>query len=194
MLTANRDHCMATMYQSGHTLKQIGQTFGVTPERVRQIIRPLGVTKHDGGQAAVTRRKRERALAAREAACIAKKGCTLAQLAELRGIGREMMAAGENRDRTPTMAFAHTRQYAKQLGTSWELTLWQWWTIWQESGRWEQRGLSSSAYMMRRIDKSLGYRLSNVEIVPGSEIWRDLPCQGQAARRRKREQYERMRG
>lgn len=156
---SNRMELIAAMYTAGYTLQQIGDQFGITRERVRQLLRKhTSITKIDGGQALKTRHKRE----ARQNKMM-RAGCTFAQWKHLLAIGKEMMDGGAGAYRTPTRAYASQRQNAKIRGIEWNLTLWQWWTIWQESGKWERRGRGQGYAMCRHGDVG-PYSVDNVFI------------------------------
>lgn len=96
-------------------------------------------------------------------------GCTAEFWFELMEIGRAMVAAGASGDTTPLRAFGHQRQAARnKRGIAWELTLPQWWKIWQDSGHWQDRGIGRGYMMCRKGD--LGpYAVGNVFIGPGVE-------------------------
>lgn len=81
-----RDAAMVERYSDGETLDAIGQSFGITRERVRQIIAKVG-----GTNAEESRRKR---MAAREAAV---KAANEAFLAEYGGLARQMAKRGVTR-------------------------------------------------------------------------------------------------
>jgi hypothetical protein len=51
----------------------------------------------------------------------------------------------------------------QRLAIGWELNLWQWWSIWQRSGKWEQRG-RGSRYGMCRFNDTGPYASGNVYI------------------------------
>lgn len=64
----------------------------------------------------------------------------------------------------PVRSFVRQRGGAKYRGLSWELSLTQWWSIWQESGHWEQRGRGAHAYCMCRKGDVGPYAVGNVFI------------------------------
>lgn len=157
----------AVRYRKGETLQSIATSYGITRERVRQVLtRKKGMDRTDGGvfvRHAARRREREQK---RETDARSRWGCSWDEYRFLLDEGQRMMKAGFSRDRTPCGAFASQKQNAKVRGIEWKLTLWQWWTIWQESGRWEDRGRGHS-YMMCRKGDAGAYALGNVFIAPG---------------------------
>jgi hypothetical protein len=98
-----------------------------------------------------------------------KYGCTKEQWIELRNIGLAMVEAGASQDATPLRAYQHQRDAAvNRRKIEWKLTLMEWWTIWQESGFWEKRGLGRGYMMCRKGDVG-PYAIGNVFIGPGAE-------------------------
>lgn len=163
-----RSEAMASMYKAGKTLAEIGEIYGLTRERVRQIISKLHrLSAGDGGASVRSKIERDRRRAEREAECYLKHGCSTKQLRELRKMGRDLMASGTSRERTPIGAFSRQKCNAtRHRGLVWKLTLWEWWTIWQQSGHWEDRG-RGSGYMMCRFRDEGAYEVGNVYISTG---------------------------
>lgn len=161
---------MAVMYRSGATLQQIGDHYGVTRERVRQLLTGrLGIRGSDGGQSIIDRRNREKAQAAHDRKCLDRMGCTFQQWRQMRDLGREMRRTlGVSYSRTPTGAYISQRNNARKRGIAWEISLWDWWQIWQQSGRWEQRG-RGSGFVMCRFNDVGPYKVGNVFIATGVE-------------------------
>jgi len=160
-----RLQAVAAMYRSGKTLAEIGELYGVTRERIRQILsKYTDVTATEGGSAAKARIERDKKRSEQEAACFEKNGCSVAQLKSLRRIAREMMAAGACRDRTPIQAFNSQRCSARGRGITWNLKLWDWWMVWSDSGKWEQRGRFGDGFVMCRFRDDGPYELGNVYI------------------------------
>lgn len=154
---AMREKQMAALYRSGRTLQEIGDEFGITRERVRQLLKKFfGIRAADGGQSRLAGEKRRRAAAARNSASLKHWGCSWEDYVRLRDM------------RKPTRAYAAQKQNAKKRGIAFELSLWQWWCIWHQSGKWESRG-RGRGYMMCRNGDEGPYAVGNVFIASGCE-------------------------
>lgn len=161
----NRDDEIEFLFRSGHTLQAVGDRFGISRERVRQILSARGLGRQDGGRFVQKRAQQARKLKEKDRECLNKHGCTYAQYRNLLALGRHMMDSGERRARTPTGAFILQRRNANDREIAWNLTLWEWWTIWKESGKWEERG-RGSGYVMCRYGDAGAYEIGNVFIAP----------------------------
>lgn len=53
---------------------------------------------------------------------------------------------------------------AKVRGIEWQLTFEEWWDIWEQSGKYEQRGRGAGKYCMSRIGDVGPYSVNNVVI------------------------------
>lgn len=93
-------------------------------------------------------------------------GCTADQFAILRGTGEKMLAAGKSPRSCPIDAFYAQRKSAKHRGIGWEMTIWEWWSIWHDSGHWNQRGIGAGYMMCRKGDEG-PYAVGNVFIATG---------------------------
>lgn len=148
---AERNAQMVTMYRQGLTLEKIGQTHGMTRERVRQIIKKLGVVRADGGQAKTAQSKEKAKLAKQDAHYLTRHGLTFAEYKE--ALSMRVVKAYRNQERS-----------AAARGIAWGLNLAQWLEIWKTSGKLEQRGRGKGKYLMSRIKDSGGYEIGNVHI------------------------------
>lgn len=145
---------MADMHRQGLTLAKIGEQYGITRERVRQILLSNGITRNDGGLSvrvahrdAAKHRVKAAAIAHREA----KWGMDIELLRELR-------ANGTHR------AFEQQRTTAAARGIRWGLTFAEWYAVWITSGKIHLRGRGKTGYCMSRIKDGGGYVLGNVHI------------------------------
>lgn len=164
-----RAEVMHALYRSGLTLRQIGDEFQITRERVRQILsRDYGIAAKDGGQHKRAAQSRAERNLKRDARYFRNYGCSFAQFAEIRALGQQMMASGISRERTPLGAFSRQKKNARHRGIAWELRLWDWWQVWQASGKWDERG-RGNGYVMARYGDQGAYTLGNVKIITGSE-------------------------
>lgn len=160
----DRAAIMAALYTNGYTLNQIGEQFGMTRERVRQILsKRRGFNWQSGGAHFLAEKNAARKAASMDAKCFKRWGCTYVQWQELVKIGKEMRRAGKSHSTTPTGGWCSQRSNSRKRGIPFELSLWQWWTIWQSSGKWEERG-RGQGYVMCRIGDEGPYAVGNVYI------------------------------
>ena len=160
-----RSEVMFSMYSAGKTLAEIGDAYGVSSERVRQILKKYH--DHDrsfGGASFSAGQKKKTKVLTRSEKCIKRHGCTLEDYNNLLSIGKKMMADGQPRRRTPCGAFTQQKNSANQRGITWNLKLWDWWQIWEKSGKFYQRGRHSDEYVMCRFKDKGGYEVGNVYI------------------------------
>jgi hypothetical protein len=84
-------------------------------------------------------------------------GCSVAMCEQLRSMHVVWR-------RTPLGEFVAHRADAKRRGIAWELTLAEWWEIWDRSGKYPQRGKETGQYCMARRWDFGPYAAHNVEI------------------------------
>lgn len=65
---------------------------------------------------------------------------------------------------TPEGKFSIQKRAARKRGIPWELTFEEWWRIWEESGKWDERGNLGDQYCMCRTNDVGPYRVGNVRI------------------------------
>lgn len=147
---------MAEMYRQGITLAKIAAQFGMTRERVRQIISVAGMSRSNGGARVVADARKKSHELSREAKCLAKYGLPIAVVRQLR------------KDRV-THAFQAQRQSAFNRGIAWDLSFAQWFAVWQASGKLHLRGRGKGKYVMSRMSDDGGYELGNVHIQLATE-------------------------
>lgn len=150
------------LYLQGQTLKQIGNSYGVSGERVRQVLKKLGITGKDGKFLKNAKTNKANREASRRKRILIIFGCTLEQYNFLRDF------ASDYTD-TPIFKYCMQRSQAKRRGIDFYLTLWEWWSIWKKSGKYEQRGTNYGQYVMCRNMDSGPYEVGNVFIATCSD-------------------------
>lgn len=73
------------------------------------------------------------------------------------------------RERIAFRQFQTHRSGAKKRGIAWHFTFEQWWSIWESSGHWEQRGRGTGTYVMCRNGDLGPYAVGNVFIALNAE-------------------------
>jgi len=151
---------IVSLYKDGLTLMMIGNKYGVSRERIRQILKKEGLTRNDGGQAVTAKAtKRNKVSRSNELKQI-RFGCTLDQWNYYRSLD-------DDYKKTPLFYFHIQKCNAKSRGICWDLTINEWWYIWQTSGHWSDRGRGK--YVMARHGDTGGYTIDNVYITTASE-------------------------
>lgn len=157
---AERDAEIVRKWKAGQTLQQIGDHFGITRERARQIIeKRSGLRGEDGGAAVRSALKRRMAASKRHEQYIAKFGLTLEQC--------RLVPPALRR------AFTMQRRSAGFRGIAWRLNLREWLKVWEASGVVHLRGRGRDSYCMARIDDEGPYSPDNVKIITIAENCRE---------------------
>lgn len=160
----HRADIMATLYRDGYTLQQIADQYGITRERVRQVISKFhGLNGSDGGRHITAEKSAVKRQTKKDAECFKRWGCTYAQWRSLLAIGQEMVATGRSIEQTPTRAYASQKHNASRRGIEFQIALLDWWNIWQASGHWNERG-RGQGYVMCRVNDEGPYAVGNVFI------------------------------
>jgi hypothetical protein len=170
-----RESRMVELHRAGFTLAQIGTMYGITRERVRQILQRIGVGRLDGGSHRQSQRHRAEKEARRIAACNARSieayGCDRETLLRLNA-GLALHAKG-----SMALAYKYHRHNATLRGIGWEFTFPEWCRVWVESGKWEQRGRTRDQYVMARKNDFGPYAAWNVYITTLSQNFKDYQAE-----------------
>jgi hypothetical protein len=147
---------MLALYRQGSTLQEIGTRYELTRERVRQILNEsFGTRRHDGGEHAKTLRRESHRRIAKDRLYVSRWGCTVDQ--------KKLIPTKARR------AWAEQKRNARYRGVDFSLTLADFWSIWQGSSKWEERGRGASNYCMSRLHDAGAYEVGNVRIITNSE-------------------------
>lgn len=145
---------MSSMYRQGLTLEKIGQHFGITRERVRQIIARVGVTRDDRLKKPITTEADRKARL--DANSMARWGIPYDEKKRRRADGT-------------ILAFTNQRNAAKGRRIFWSLKFVDWLAVWEASGKMHLRGRGVGRYVMSRVKDEGGYVLGNVHIQLSTE-------------------------
>lgn len=160
----DRNLAIREMYKRGMTLAEIGGVVGVSRQRVQQIISCYyGMDASDGGRIVKGLKQfrpkadaeREKTLKA-EAKFFDKFGCSVEFV-------RCLSSLAYTDKKHPIFKWRQQRTNARRRGIPFCLTFKQWWDIWAESGKWDQRG-RGFGYCMARYGDSGGYSVDNVYV------------------------------
>lgn len=95
---------------------------------------------------------------------MADRGCTEAQFATIFDIEERLASLGVVRQRRPLGAYNKHKENARRRGIEWRFTLWTWWLVWDQSGKWAERGGGAGGYVMCRRGDVGAYCPDNVFI------------------------------
>ncbi len=160
----------------GETLEAIAATYGVTRERVRQVLLREGITATIGARRLRTQVKHTQEREAHARVRSAKRAKRAAVLGMTHAEWENYLATygATNRTppirKTPYLYFMHQRKnMVHGHNLEWTITFGDWWRMWQASGHWHERGRHRNQYGMSRIDHNRAYTLDNVHIATSSE-------------------------
>jgi hypothetical protein len=69
--------------------------------------------------------------------------------------------------------FLKQRSNARSRGVPFNLTFQQWWDIWEESGKYKDRGRGRRGFVMHRINDRRPYEVGNAEIISAVDNFRE---------------------
>ena len=166
-INTKRDSDICLKYKSGKTQQEIAILYSISRERVRQILNRNDIYGNDGGQAVkcflnYSLSKREIGIRNTLEKKLVLYKCTKDQFYFLRSFSEKIID-------TPLFSYKQQRLNAKNRGIDFNLTCWEWWEIWQNSGKYEKRGCGIDKYVMARKGDTGSYSKENVEIIEFGE-------------------------
>ena len=171
------------LYREGKTLEQLGYFFGVSRERIRQLLEGH-VSANEGGakirlvsNEEKTRQRLEAAKRKQEQKIEKIFGCSYLQITEINGFPWNY---SKRLTRCKATIFYEQFQNAKRRCIEWRLSFPAWWNVWEDSGHWRHRGRHKESWCMSRKGDLGAYEIGNVVIQPhvknsseGQRRWRD---------------------
>ncbi|MBU2791838.1 hypothetical protein HAQ01_00070 [Acidithiobacillus thiooxidans] len=169
-----REITMERLYRQGETLAQVGDKFGLTRERVRQILKERGVSKDQGGealQAARRKEQKERTRQQRRQArqeylaewCLQALGCTIDEAVRING-GKPITRQRSCRPNGSAYdKYLGIRNQVLLKNRTAYLSLPDWHQAWVRSGHWEDG--PGHGWCLIKIDPQKPWELNNVHVV-----------------------------
>lgn len=161
LCTGERNSLIIVAFLAGEAMPAIAKSYGMTRQGVQQVLKKNGYASKDGGAsvraAARIKKLKVDKLEKKDAYCGEKWGCSLAQWQLLRSMHPDF-------NLTPIARFIQHRSNVMKKKIEWSLTLWEWWRVWNESGKYPERGRGKDNYCMARVNDAGVYAVNNVEI------------------------------
>lgn len=161
MATASFAPDIIGRYGSGETLEEIGSVYGVTRERIRQILKIHGLAGKDGGAVARAHERKKQKTLSKSIQCQSRTGMTLDEF-------RSVNPRGDFTS-VPYVRYRYQERNAQNRGIGFHLTFRDWWRLWQESGHWDQMGRGGDKYGMSRKDLEAPFTFDNCVIRKNGE-------------------------
>lgn len=151
---------VSTLYLSGFSSTEIAKKFGCSGQNIRQMLKRMGLGSSVGGPWVKAKERAKERAAEVEARRLARWGLTKNEL-------EQIAPNGTAHPDSPMRVFWYKKRNADRFGVSWELSFAEWWKIWQDSGRWNERGRGK--YVMGRLKNDGPFSVENTVIMSQSE-------------------------
>jgi hypothetical protein len=168
MIPTDREVEIYEYWKEGRTLQEVGNKYGCTRERIRQILnRSFGLTGMDNIEKtknsilAIYLKKKDLAIEnrySREMFIYKVFGCHEEIVAHINKGKFHQKEGGVAND------YYWQRHHSSCRGIKWEISLPEWWQIWKESGKYPVRGKHLGEYVMSRYGDHGPYHKDNVHI------------------------------
>lgn len=175
----DRDFAMKRLSDEGKTLAYIGAIYGLTRERVRQLLtKHFGITKANCNRRkqieikryCIIKDKRDKSSNKKELNCSKIYGCSIDAATQINGGD---IPFSNSCGSGPARAYFCQRHNAGIRGIKWDISFPEWWSIWEESGKYHLRGRVKGEYAMARFGDTGSYSKDNVYICLASENSKD---------------------
>ena len=140
------------LYREGKTIREISEALEVSRNTIWRGLKEIGLTKKDGGAHINHLAKLQKAKEKMDRYYLKRYGMVKADFKRLSAIGA-------------VRAFTDQKRNAGVRGIPWKFNLKTWWEVWEESGKFSQRGKGLGKYCMSRPGDVGPYEPGNVKII-----------------------------
>lgn len=141
-------------FQTGVSTPKLAQMYGVTHQRIQQILKQHNVARTEGGRHLLHKKSSAIFNQERDARVLLRSGCVYSEYKTIPSDAKR--------------AYQYQKRNAKKRGIPWGFNVWTWWCIWRDSGKWEERG-RGLGYCMTRKGNAGVYEPGNVYICTGQQ-------------------------
>jgi hypothetical protein len=148
---------------AGLTGAEIARRMGVRRQRITDRGRELGLAdalRENRQKDVLDRRERAKNKPKPPGKIELRFGLSREKIEELRSVGA-------------VLAFIGQKNAARRRRVEWQMNLAQWWSVWENSGKWTQRGTLRGQYVMGRHGDVGPYATWNVEIITCTQNHQD---------------------
>jgi len=167
-LILEKNNVAIALYKQGKTLESIGNEVGLSRERVRQIMKQYNID--NGGLAIRKLLKSQDAHLENES----KKAKREKRIFDAYNISVDLYKkicsefGSPSNQKSPLFKYSRHKANSKKRGIPFQITFADWWKVWEESGKWNERG-RGHGYVMARYGDTGGYEIDNVYICTSSQ-------------------------
>lgn len=162
---SERNKAIAELYKTGKTFQEIGEQYELTGERVRQIVKSIGIYRNQGGAYIKSKARMDasekKRLQSWDKRSFKKYGCSYEEVKRISG-GRLSDGIARN--------YINQRNSSMQRGIEWSISFPDWVDAWKSSGNWNNRGCSEDGYCLARKDFTVGFTKDNVVVEKLSKL------------------------
>lgn len=168
---SDREVEICELFKTGTPITEISKILGgnVSYQAVHRILKKNNLSRKDGGKFVQTSTRREEQAKEKTQKLDNRYGCTDEQWAFLRG-------QAEAYKDTPLSAYNTFKNNFKNLykDIPFELTLWDWWTLWDESKKWGQHKRNPAGmFVMSFIDPKQPFMKTNARVIAFSGLLKE---------------------
>lgn len=150
------------------TTTELATKYGVTYQAIHRILKKNNLGRKNGGKSKEVA-ERNASAAPKVSPMQDRHGCTPEQWDELR-------AMDEDYKKTPLAAYNTFKNNFQNINkdAGFSLTLWEWWTLWKDSGRFAQRMRNpEGVWTMAQIDSAKPLCKENARIMPLGDLLKE---------------------